>query len=312
MYQTRFAPSPTGYLHLGHAVSALFAWHLSGKQAARPGGTQPGFILRVEDIDYTRCRAPYIQALYEDLKWLGIVWEEPVLYQSTQLQRYQKALEQLKARGLLYPCFCSRKQIKTDVENIFAAPHLSLNFHQRSDEPGSQGPDGPIYSGRCAVLTPLQQKEQLERNIPYAWRLDMKKACQQAGKLTWQDRIQGKQEARPQIFGDIVLARKDIATSYHLAVCLDDAYQKITCVTRGQDLFQATHIHCLLQALLALPTPEYIHHPLVYDVEGQRLAKRYKSRSLREMRHSGQTVEKDVMPLFTNLFEDILRSILIR
>lgn len=266
---TRFAPSPTGFLHLGHAYAALFA-HRAAKSA---GGR---FLLRIEDIDQGRCRPEFEEALYEDLAWLGLDWETPVRRQSEGLADFTAALEVLKRQDLLYPCFCTRADIRAEIDAANGAPHLIPT-----------GPDGPIYPGLCRHLTVAEQHQRIAAGTPYALRLNMDKALKMAGPLTWTDLGKGKIKARPEIFGDVVLARKDTPTSYHLAVCVDDHRQNITLVTRGEDLFAATHIHRLLQKLLDLDTPTYHHHGLLLGDDGRRLAKRDKAQTLRELRKSG-------------------------
>ena len=258
---TRFAPSPTGHLHLGHAYSALFA---------QEKGTR--FLLRIEDIDQGRCRPEYVEAIYEDLAWLGLNWEDPVRIQSQHLADYQAALEQLTERGVLYPCFCTRKDIQAEIKRAGGAPH---------------GPDGAIYPGTCRNLTKDQQDDLIAQGKSFALRLDMEKAITLVGPLSWIDLEKGEQPCKPKIFGDVVLARKDTPTSYHLSVTLDDHLQDITLVTRGQDLFEASHIHRLLQALLNLNTPGYHHHGLLVDKDGKRFAKRDKSLTLKSLRESG-------------------------
>ena len=240
---TRFAPSPTGYLHIGHAYSALFA--------AQKGQR---FILRIEDIDQGRCRAEYIDAISEDLAWLGLSWETPVRIQSQHMADYQCALDQLTAQELLYPCFCTRKEIQAEIDRAGGAPH---------------GPDGFHYPGTCRNLSPREREDRIARGDAFALRLDMDKAVRQAGPLSWQDHEKGTQTARPEIFGDIVLARKDTPTSYHLSVTLDDHLQEIDLVTRGEDLFEASHVHRLLQALLDLNVPAYHHHDLLVGEDGK-------------------------------------------
>ena len=262
---TRFAPSPTGLLHLGHAHSALFAWN-----AARAAGGR--FLLRIEDIDIGRCRPEFVTALMEDLLWLGLTWPQPVRRQSEHLADYRLALERLQAQGLLYPCFCTRRDIADEIARSGAAP---------------QGPDGPIYPGICRHLSAQEGALRIAADEAYALRLDVAKAKAAAGPLHWHDRGQGVISAMPDLFGDVVLARKDIATSYHLSVTVDDALQGVTLVTRGDDLLAATHIHRLLQALLELPVPEYHHHGLIADESGRRLAKRDDSRSLRSLKEAG-------------------------
>jgi len=262
---TRFAPSPTGYLHLGHAASALF----SAKQAGPDGR----FLLRIEDIDQTRCRPEYLEAIYEDLAWLGLEWETPVRVQSDHFADYQAVLDRLSDMELLYPCFCTRKDIQAEIARIGNAPH---------------GPDGALYPGTCRQCPPTERKDRIAAGESYALRLDMASAIKQVGKkLTWFDRAAGKQIATPEIFGDVVLARKDTPTSYHISVTHDDDLQGISLVTRGEDLFFASHLHRLLQELLGYDVPEYHHHGLLTGPDGKRFAKRDKSRTLRSMREEG-------------------------
>ncbi len=265
---TRFAPSPTGRLHLGHAYSALLAHDFARDR----GGT---FLLRIEDIDPGRCRTEYIDGIIEDVEWLGMMPDGEILYQSERLPLYAEALERLKAKGLVYPCFCTRSAIAAEIAASAAAPH---------------GPDGPIYPGTCRRLSEVE-RDGRAASEPHAWRLDMANAVTQAGPLWWQD---GDRQVRaePEQFGDVVLARKDAPTSYHLAVTLDDAAQDVTDVVRGRDLYAATHVHRLLQALLDLPTPHYHHHPLLLDAEGRRLAKRNGAPTVKGMREAGADPEK--------------------
>ena len=264
---TRFAPSPTGLLHLGHAHSALFAWTL----AKRHGGR---FLLRIEDIDGPRCRPEFEEAILEDLAWLGLDWESPVLRQSDRLPIYWTALDRLEDRGLVYPCFCTRKEIQAEIAQAPSAPH---------------GPDGPLYPGTCRLLTAETQESRISAGDSFALRLDAAKAQEAVGTLTWNDVAHGVQTACPERHGDVVLARKDIATSYHLSVVLDDAEQGVSLVTRGEDLFPATHVHRLLQALLGLPIPRWHHHGLITDSSGERLAKRNDALSIRALRETGKT-----------------------
>jgi glutamyl-Q tRNA(Asp) synthetase len=296
---SRFAPSPTGYLHLGHAFSALFAARaasppnqlmgakhpaasppnqiMSAKRpAASPGGR---FLLRIEDIDQGRCRPEFSIAILEDLAWLGLVWEQPVRHQSEHMEDYAKALGRLEALGLIYPCFCTRADIAREIQGAGAAPHLSLQT----------GPDGPIYPGLCRHLAADEVERRKDAGAPFALRLKVDEAIGRTGPLTWTDREAGIVTAEPGLFGDVVLARKDTPTSYHLSVTVDDALQGVTIVTRGQDLFAATHIHRLLQALLGLPTPDYHHHHLLTGEGGERLAKRDKAATLRSLREAGKT-----------------------
>lgn len=263
MIVTRFAPSPTGLLHLGHAFSAFTAY-----QAAREAGGR--FLLRIEDIDPGRCKPQYAQALMEDLRWLGLTWEEPVRFQSEHGADYAAALERLRDMGLLYPCFCTRREI-----GELAAP-------QENDDAG------PVYPGTCRGLSE-GERAALAATRPCVWRLDMAGAIAMTGGLSWHDETRGEIAADPGRFGDVVLARKDVPTSYHLSVTVDDALQGVTLVTRGEDLFAATDVHRLLQALLGLPTPLYRHHGLLRDATGRRFAKRDKSLTLRALRQAGKT-----------------------
>lgn len=268
---TRFAPSPTGLLHLGHAHAALFAW----RQARVSGGQ---FLVRIEDIDIGRCRPEFETALKEDLAWLGLSWPEPARRQSEHMADYQAALDRLAALGVLYPCFCTRRDIAEEIARSGAAPQDT-----------AMGPDGPLYPGLCRNLSEEQRAVRMASGTPYALRLDVESAKALAGPLRWHDRRHGDFTATPEIHGDAVLARKEIATSYHLSVVVDDALQGVTLVTRGEDLLPATHLHRLLQALLALPTPEYHHHGLLKDKTGRRLAKRDDARSLRSLREAGHS-----------------------
>ncbi len=264
---TRFAPSPTGLPHLGHAYSALFA-----EAAARHAGGR--FLLRIEDIDPGRCRAAFEEAIYQDLGWLGLEWEEPVRRQSECMDDYARALGELDGRGLLYPCFCTRKEIADEIGRSGEAPH---------------GPDGPVYPGVCRAMSPAERRHRMAAGEPRALRLDMGKAAAAAGELAWTDRDKGTVAAAPEIFGDVVLARKDVPASYHLSCTLDDHLQGITLVTRGEDLFQATDVHRLLQHLLGLAVPEYHHHGLITGEDGVRLAKRHGAPTLRALREAGKT-----------------------
>lgn len=262
---TRFAPSPTGFLHLGHAKAALFA------AAAAQGGR---FLLRIEDIDRGRCRPEYEKAIFEDLTWLGLRWEQPMRRQSDHMSEYQAALESLAKRELIYPCFCTRADIQREITQAADAPH---------------GPDGPLYPGTCRSLSRDETQRRMDAGEAYALRLRMDEAKTNAGVLTWEDAVQGAQAATPEIFGDVVLARKDIPTSYHLACAWDDALQGVTLVTRGDDLFAATHVHRLLQQLLNLPTPRYHHHGLMLAADGKKFSKRDQAPTLRALREAGKT-----------------------
>jgi len=268
---TRCAPSPTGYLHLGHAYAAGIAF-LRARQA---GGR---FLLRIEDIDGTRCRPEFTAAIVEDLRWLGLSWEEPVRRQSQHFTDYAKALDSLRQRGLLYPCFCTRKQIQAEIAAAGHAPH---------------GFEGAVYPGTCRYMPAAERTRRLAAGEAYALRLDIGAACNHAGRwpLHWHDEDAGEQTVTRELllqgFGDVVLARKETPASYHLCVSHDDALQGITLVTRGEDLFAATHLHRLLQALFGWPVPAYAHHPLLTDDSGERLAKRKNAPALRDLRASG-------------------------
>jgi len=266
MITTRFAPSPTGRLHLGHAFSALFA-----ERAARRDGGR--FLLRLEDIDRARCRPEFAEGILGDLAWLGLRWDGPVRRQSEHFDDYQAALDRLAARDLLYPCFCTRKDIQDEIARAGHAPH---------------GPDGVLYPGTCRALPRAAAARRIAAGEPHALRLDMARARRAApGDLVFTDREAGTIPADPEQFGDVVLARKDVPTSYHLAVTVDDALQGVTLVTRGRDLLPSTHVHRLLQALLDLPVPDYHHHALLTDAAGLRLAKRADSASLAALRTAG-------------------------
>jgi glutamyl-Q tRNA(Asp) synthetase len=251
--RTRFAPSPNGQLHLGHAYAAIVAHDL-----ARARGGE--FLLRIEDIDGTRSRADLVPEILADLEWLGLAWDGPVVFQSSRLASYAAAAERLKGMGLLYPCQCTRAEV------LAAAREL--------------GPDGPIYPGTCRGRAVDPQGA--------AWRLDMAKAAALAGPLEWTDELAGPQFASLQQFGDVVLLRKEASASYHLAATLDDAADGITLVTRGQDLFAASHVHRLLQALLDLPVPTWHHHLLICEPDGRKLAKRRGSPALADLRCAGE------------------------
>ncbi len=284
MYRTRFAPSPTGLLHIGHAASAWFAWEHAGQQKSN-------FILRIEDIDQTRCRPEFEQALYDDLHWLGIEWPLPVRRQSEHFSEFRTSLAQLGERGLLYPCFCTRREIEEEIARAPSAPH---------------GPEGHLYPGTCRNLSDAEREDKIAAGLPYAIRIDMTEARRQAGDLRWRDLEAGWQDATPEILGDAVLARKDTPVSYHLCVTHDDALQEISLVTRGQDLFHATHFHRLLQALLGLPTPDYCHHGLLTDSDGKKFSKRNNSLTLCAVRDRGFTAEELRRMLRDNETEKLL------
>lgn len=266
---TRFAPSPTGYLHLGHVRSALEGWRAARDASGR-------FLLRIEDIDHTRCRPKYTDAIVEDLHWLGLDWDGPVRRQSEHFDDYRAALAKLDAMGLLYPCFCTRREIQAEIARAGGAP---------------QGELGAPYPGICRKLSAVEREARMHSAADYALRLDVGAALARTGPLYWHEH-DARIEAEPAASGDVVLARKEMPTSYHLAVTVDDAVQGVTLVTRGIDLFAATHIHRLLQALLDLPVPHYRHHPLLTDASGRRLAKRDRALTIRAMRDVGRTPEE--------------------
>jgi glutamyl-Q tRNA(Asp) synthetase len=251
--RTRFAPSPNGLLHLGHAYAAVVAHDL-----ARARGGE--FLLRIEDIDGTRSRAELVPEILADLEWLNLTWDGPVVFQSARLASYAEAGERLKALGLLYPCQCTRAEVLANAR--------------------VEGPDGPFYPGTCR-----------HREIDpegAAWRIDMARAIELTGPLEWTDELAGPQRADPAPFGDVVLLRKEAPASYHLAATLDDAADGITLVTRGADLFGASHVHRLLQALLGLPVPTWHHHSLLVEPDGRKLAKRRGSPALADLRRAGE------------------------
>ena len=269
----RFAPSPNGYLHLGHALSALINFDMARATGGR-------FLLRIEDIDVARCRPHYEQAIYQDLAWLGITWEEPVRRQSAQLDGYRAALTRLD--GLLYASFETRGEI------------ARLIADRERHAPWPRDPDGaPLYPGDARSLSAAERLRRMEAGEPYALRLDMAEALARTGALTWIESDCGGKTtsvaARPQMWGDVVLARKETPTSYHLSVVIDDAEQGVTHVVRGQDLFAATAVHRVLQALFALPAPIYHHHRLILDADGQKLSKSTRATALQALRESGAT-----------------------
>jgi glutamyl-Q tRNA(Asp) synthetase len=271
----RFAPSPNGPLHLGHAYSALLNFDLARKSGGR-------FLLRIEDIDPTRCRPEFEAAIYEDLAWLGISWEMPVRRQSEHFGEYRRAMEKLSALGLVYPSFESR----TEIARLVA--------EREAKGAWPRDPDGaPLYPGNAKRLSPEERTRRIESGVPYALRLDMEAAVARAGDLAWieqgrgPDGESGQIAARPHAWGDVILARKETPTSYHLSVVIDDALQAATHVVRGEDLFHATSVHALLQQLLGLPAPVYRHHQLIRDEAGHKLSKSTGSTGLRELRASG-------------------------
>jgi len=275
MIVTRFAPSPTGYLHLGHAYAAITAQ----ETAWRAGGR---FLLRIEDIDTARSKPEFEAAIFEDLAWLGLRWEPHVLRQSSRFPDYRAALDRLGAIGVIYPCFCTRGEIAAEIARAADAPH---------------GAEGAHYPGTCRNLSEVERHARMGSGVPYALRLDVQKAAQIAGPLSFEEHGHGSNGEHgvitvdPLKFGDIVIARKDVPASYNLAVVVDDAFQGVTLVTRGNDLFTAAHVQRLLQALLGLPAPTYAHHRLILDEHGRKFSKRDTAVTLRELRTNGLTPE---------------------
>jgi len=265
--RTRFAPSPTGKLHLGHILAAQVA-----RSLAKPEGM---FLLRHEDIDGTRVREEYYQGIEDDLRWLGLVWDGIPLRQTTRIPAYEEAFQKLLTMKALYPCFCTRREIQEEQARMANAPH------------GSQA----LYPGTCRKLTATERQEKIAAGIPHAWRLDAAHASHLTGPLTFYDLRHGLIPVDAHLLGDVVLARKDIGIAYHLAVVVDDAYQEITHVTRGEDLLESTHVHRLLQTLLDLSEPIYLHHPLLLDEHGKRLAKRDEAMSIQSLREKGMSPE---------------------
>lgn len=273
----RFAPSPNGYLHLGHAYSALLNFDLARQAGGR-------FLLRIEDIDVTRCRPEFEAAIYEDLAWLGLSWETPVRRQSGHFADYREVVEKLSAQGLVYPSFESRAEI------------ARLVAQRETAGTWPRDPDGaPLYPGAPLSLSAEERARLIDSGAPYALRLDMAAARARAGNLTWIEQGEGPAgetgavAARPEAWADVILARKEMPTSYHLSVVIDDALQGVTEVVRGQDLFWSTSVHRLLQDLLGIPQPAYRHHRLILDSTGQKLSKSTRSTALRELRAEGAT-----------------------
>lgn len=268
MIVTRFAPSPSGPLHLGHAYAAIFAESLAASAAGR-------FLLRIEDIDLTRARSDFEAAIYADLEWLGLTWETPVRRQSEHFGDYRMALDKLSAAQLVYPCFCTRRTVAAEIAEAGAAPHGA----------------GTIYPGTCRRLSRGERAERIGSGEPYALRFDAGEASRRAGDLSLHDHDRGTIAVDAGVMGDVVIARKDVPTSYNLAVVVDDAAQGVTLVTRGEDLFEATHVQRLLQASLGLPEPAYRHHKLMRNDAGERLSKRDGAQALAALRAAGATPE---------------------
>ncbi|HEX4024223.1 MAG TPA: tRNA glutamyl-Q(34) synthetase GluQRS [Steroidobacteraceae bacterium] len=275
MPTTRFAPSPTGLLHLGHAFAALTAFE------AAQGGQ---FVLRIEDLDPARSRPEYEQAIREDLGWLGLSWREPLLRQCERGAAYEGALAQLAERAVLYPCFCTRSRIAAEIAQAIEAPH-------RTEV--ADGTQAAVYPGTCRGLTSAERQRRIAAGTPHVLRLDTARAAAAVPALTFNECGAGPRgqhgviAVEPARLGDVVLARKGMPAAYHLAVVIDDAFQGITLVTRGNDLFAATHVQRLLQALLGLPTPHYAHHRLILDALGRKLSKRDRAATLRSLRDQG-------------------------
>ncbi|HAU29252.1 MAG TPA: tRNA glutamyl-Q(34) synthetase GluQRS [Rhodospirillaceae bacterium] len=262
---TRFAPSPTGWLHLGHAHSALTAFRTAQDLNGQ-------FLLRMENIDPSRCRPEYEAAIFEDLAWLGLSWESPVRRQSEHAPYYAAGLARLSALGVLYPCFCTRRDIATEISRMGFAPHAGETLP---------------YPGTCRNVPPEDAAQRMADGQPYALRINVARALSITGPLSWLDAQAGPQKAMPARLGDAILARKDVPMSYHLCVTMDDALQGVTHIIRGHDLFEATHLHRLLQALLGYDAPQYRHHPLLCNENGQKLSKRDGAITIRDLRAQG-------------------------
>lgn len=281
---TRFAPSPTGQLHLGHAYAALFAYELALDNGGR-------FLLRFEDIDSTRVRDRYYLAIEQDLAWLGIHWNGTPIRQTDRLPYYTESLNKLKSMGVAYPCFCTRREIQQELKTMIHAPHSH-----------NEGEHDAVYPGTCRNLSPMERAERIEQEQAHCWRLNANRAADLTGPLDFVDKIKGVINVDPFLLGDVVLARKDIATSYHLAVVTDDYFQEVTDVTRGEDLLSSTHVHRLLQSLLNMNVPVYHHHQLIKDDAGKRLAKRDEALSLAALRQQGMSRE-EVLKMLSHSLE---------
>ena len=276
---TRFAPSPSGPLHVGHLLAALQARRLADAHGGR-------CLLRVEDID-TRAQHPeMLKLMYEDLAWLGLCFDGEVMVQSHRFGVYAEVLEKLRHMGVLYPCFCTRTEIKTQLAEMGRAPHATLGYQ---------------YPGTCRHLSPDEAAARIASGAAHAWRLNMQRVQDLIGCPQWHDLLRGTRRCVPSDFGDVVLARKEFPASYHLCVVVDDAEQGVTHVTRGEDLFDATHIHRAIQGVLGLPVPLYCHHGLLRDNAGKRLAKRDGARSLASLRAAGYTPQMVMESLQTAL-----------
>ena len=275
LYNTRFAPSPSGHMHLGHAFSAIFSYELAKKLGGK-------FILRIEDIDQQRSNHLFEESIYEDLDWLNIKYDRKVRRQSQHMDDYRAAVGELKKLGFIYPCFCSRSDIKAEIMRAGNAPHEGENV---------------FYPGTCRRLSMDERNKKLKNEKNYAWRLNIRAAAKKLGNLLWKDLRLGNQNVPVGTIGDVILARKDIPTSYHLSVTLDDHLQRVGIVSRGEDLVESTHIHKILQLLLGLKSPLYLHHPLIMDSNGKRLSKRNRAQTVKSLKSKGYKRE-DVIDLF--------------
>jgi len=270
MLRTRFAPSPTGYLHVGNALSAFYCQQWAENNHAQ-------LLLRIEDIDSNRCRGEFSVAIIEDLQWLGLHWHGDIRYQSKHLDAYRQAIAQLRRMQVIYPCFCTRRDIQQEILHLGLAPHTEDNT--------------PHYPGTCRQLSAAEQQDRQQTGQAFAWRIDIDRALDVTGPLNWTDK-HGQKHPVDASLNDAIIGRKDIGFSYHLAVVVDDAAQGISHVIRGEDLRASTGLHRLLQALLKLPTPVYIHHPLLCDTHGERLSKRNHAPSLHDIRTSGIAADR--------------------
>ena len=272
---TRFAPSPTGHLHLGHIFSAFFAF-----EASKILGGE--FIVRIEDIDPQRSRAHFEKSIFDDLDWIGIKYRKDIRRQSEKMSDYKAAIEELDRLNIIYPCFCTRSEIQAEILRAGNAPH---------------GIDHSIYPGTCRRLSKSEKEKKIKQNKNFAWRINIRAAAKKVGKLFWNDIRLGQHEVPVGIIGDVVIGRKDVPASYHLASTLDDHLQNIGLVSRGEDLVESTHIHRLLQSLLGLKTPVYFHHPLVLDSNGVRLSKRTRALTIKSMKAKGKSAN-EIINLF--------------
>ncbi|MGY8975502.1 MAG: tRNA glutamyl-Q(34) synthetase GluQRS [Alphaproteobacteria bacterium] len=272
---TRFAPSPTGHMHLGHVFSALFSYEAAKKLGGK-------FILRIEDIDSQRSSKVFEESIYEDLEWLQIKYSTDIRYQADHMDDYKGAIKELQKLDMVYPCFCSRSDIKAEIMRAGNAPHEE---------------ETSIYPGTCRRLSKEERIKKIAIGTSFAWRLNIRAAAKKLGNLVWRDLRLGKHTVPVGTMGDVVLARKDVPTSYHLSATLDDHIQRIGLVTRGEDLVSATHVHKIIQSLLELKSPIYLHHPLILDSKGVRLSKRTRAQTVKSLKTSGLK-RNDVIDLF--------------